>query len=208
MNYDNPARPRRRMRRSTRRAAKNGARRDAPGSAQRVLSGVSWEEVKVVQNLIERCLQQFMTQVRASRAHLQLARAWSLTFRAPQTEIVTALQSQAGIEPSFTCLVWQKLEEQNPVFFYSYNMRLRLRDQIVAFNYLVEQQDKLTQHALGEGVSGHRAVGSGGEAAAVAGETAAAADPAPPPVPVEAFLAPTPRGEGQGAGFGEAEVAT
>ena len=48
-----------------------------------------------MQNLIERCLQQYMT----------------------QTEIITALQMQANIEPGFTCLVWQKLEEQNPEFF-------------------------------------------------------------------------------------------
>ena len=37
----------------------------------------------------------------------------------------------------FTCLVWQKLEEQNPSFFYVYNIMLRLKDQIVSYNYLV-----------------------------------------------------------------------
>ena len=75
-----------------------------------------------------------------------------------QAEIVTALQVEANIEPGtfrvcvfnhiyiyvhhaffsgFTCLVWQKLEEQNPSFFYVYNIMLRLKDQIVAYNYLV-----------------------------------------------------------------------
>ncbi|CAN0436515.1 unnamed protein product, partial [Hapterophycus canaliculatus] len=29
---------------------------------------------------------------------------------------------------------------QNPEFFFSYHARLKMRDQIVAFNYLVDQQ--------------------------------------------------------------------
>ena len=101
---------------------------------------VSWDEIKAVQNLIERCLQQYMT----------------------QTEIIAALQVQANIEPSLTVLVWQKLEEQNPDFFFSYDVKLRLKDQIVAFNYLVEQQYRLLQKLT----------------LAVPGQQAAAADPA------------------------------
>ncbi|CAN0522041.1 unnamed protein product, partial [Ectocarpus sp. 8 AP-2014] len=81
-------------------------------------SNVSWNDIKSVQNLIERCLQKFMT----------------------QTEIIAALQVEANVDPSFTCLVWQKLEQQNPEFFFSYHARLKMRDQIVAFNYLVDQQ--------------------------------------------------------------------
>lgn len=84
---------------------------------------ISWNQIKIVQNLIERCLQKYMT----------------------QTEIITALHTQANIEPGFTCLVWQKLEEQNPDFFYAYNIRLRIKDQIVAFNYLVDQQCQFVQ---------------------------------------------------------------
>ena len=34
-----------------------------------------------------------------------------------QNEVVSILQQQAKIEPSFTQLVWQKLEEQNLEFF-------------------------------------------------------------------------------------------
>ncbi|CAM9691431.1 unnamed protein product, partial [Heterosigma akashiwo] len=90
---------------------------------------ISWEDIKMVQALIERCLQQYLT----------------------QTEIITALQLQANIDPSFTCLVWQKLEEQNPDFFYAYNIRLRVKDQIVAFNYLVDQQVALLQNVLTPG---------------------------------------------------------
>lgn len=50
------------------------------------------------------------------------------------------LQQQANIEPEFTQIVWQKLEEQNPEFFRMYHVRLKLKDQIVMFNYLLEQQ--------------------------------------------------------------------
>ena len=118
---------------------------------------ISWEEIKIVQNLIERCLQQYMT----------------------QTEIITALQMQANIEPGFTCLVWQKLEEQNPDFFYVYNIRLRIKDQIVAFNYLVDQQLQLLQKLQvtapitapgnAQGIALGNAGGAGGAAGGAAG---------------------------------------
>ena len=84
---------------------------------------ITWEEIKVVQNMIERCLQQYMT----------------------QAEIITALQSQAHIDPGFTCLVWAKLEEQNPDFFYAYGVNLRVKDQVTAFNYLTEQHVNLVE---------------------------------------------------------------
>ena len=82
---------------------------------------VSWAEIKHCQLLIERCLQRHMT----------------------QTEIITVLQVQAKIEPAFTCMVWNKLQQQNPVFFAGYEALLRLKDQITAFNYLVGQQTDL-----------------------------------------------------------------
>jgi uncharacterized protein (TIGR01589 family) len=41
-------------------------------------------------------------------------------------EVVAILQQQAKIEPDFTALVWQKLEEQNAEFFSAYYPRLRL----------------------------------------------------------------------------------
>ena len=41
--------------------------------------------------------------------------------------------------------MWSKLEEANPDFFLSYDVRLKLKDQVVAFNYLVEQQTRLLQ---------------------------------------------------------------
>lgn len=33
-----------------------------------------------------------------------------------------------------------RMFSQNPEFFFSYHTRLKMRDQIVAFNYLVDQQ--------------------------------------------------------------------
>ncbi|KAH8093331.1 3',5'-cyclic-nucleotide phosphodiesterase [Aureococcus anophagefferens] len=68
----------------------------------------TWAQVKSVQSLIERCLNQYMT----------------------QAEIIATLQVQADVEPALTCLVWSKLEEQNPDFFLSYDIQLRLKDQI------------------------------------------------------------------------------
>jgi uncharacterized protein (TIGR01589 family) len=63
--------------------------------------GVSARDVQLVQNLIERCMQQYI----------------------PQNQVVSLLHSQAKIEPSFTRLVWGRLEEQNPDFFAQYHLR-------------------------------------------------------------------------------------
>ncbi|KAJ3670233.1 hypothetical protein LUZ60_010557 [Juncus effusus] len=82
---------------------------------------VSRQDIQLVQNLIERCLQLYM----------------------PRSEVVDVLSYQAKIEPSFTELVWQKLEEENPEFFNAYYIRLTLKDQIVSFNQLLQDQFKL-----------------------------------------------------------------
>jgi uncharacterized protein (TIGR01589 family) len=62
-----------------------------------------------------------------------------------QAEVIAALSQQAKVEPKLTCLVWSKLEEQNRDFFYSYDVRLKLKDQVAAFNYIVQQQQKLME---------------------------------------------------------------
>ena len=84
---------------------------------------ISCADIQYVQNLIERCLQQYMA----------------------KKDVVYALQNQARIEPGFTSLVWQKLEEQNPEFFAAYYVRLKLKDQVVLFNHLLEQQVQMNQ---------------------------------------------------------------
>ena len=60
-------------------------------------------------------------------------------------QVVYTLQQQAKVEAGFTQLVWQKLEEQNPDFFKAYYTRLKLKDQIVLFNHLLEQQVAMFQ---------------------------------------------------------------
>lgn len=47
------------------------------------------------------------------------------------------------MDPEFTSVVWQKLEEQNPSFFRAYNLQLQLKEQILAFNYLVRKEISL-----------------------------------------------------------------
>ncbi|KAL8260557.1 hypothetical protein R6Q59_028510 [Mikania micrantha] len=82
---------------------------------------VSPQDLQLVQNLIERCLQLYMS----------------------QKEVVSTLLHQAKIEPSFTELVWQKLEEENQDFFKAYHLRLILKDQILKFNKLLQTQAEL-----------------------------------------------------------------
>ena len=58
-------------------------------------------------------------------------------------QVINQLQQQFKIEPCFTQLVWQKLEEQNQEFFRAYYTRLKLKDQIVLFNHLLDEQVKM-----------------------------------------------------------------
>lgn len=84
---------------------------------------VSREDIQLVQNLIERCLQLYMN----------------------PKEVVETLLAQAKIEPGFTELVWQKLEEENQEFFKAYYLRLLLKEQITEFNRLLKEQAELSQ---------------------------------------------------------------
>ncbi|XP_057437990.1 uncharacterized protein LOC130730104 isoform X3 [Lotus japonicus] len=89
-----------------------------PGEPGGPVRQVSCQDIQLVQNLIERCLQLYMS----------------------RQEVVDKLVCQAKIEPSFTELVWQKLEEENEEFFRAYYTRLMLKQQIVEFNRLLDQQ--------------------------------------------------------------------
>lgn len=91
------------------------------GGVQMRSRKVSSDEVQRVQQLIEQCLLAYMT------LH----------------ETVYALQENSRIDPAFTTLVWQKLEEQNPDFFKAYYQRLKVKQQIVLFNYYVGRQADL-----------------------------------------------------------------
>ncbi|CAL9061624.1 uncharacterized protein LOC135617193 isoform X1 [Musa acuminata AAA Group] len=87
---------------------------------------VSREDIELVQNLIERCLQLYMN----------------------RGEVVRTLSSRARIEPGFTTLVWQKLEEENSEFFRAYYIRLKLKKQIILFNHLLEHQYHLMKYPV------------------------------------------------------------
>ncbi|KAJ0481462.1 putative angiotensin-converting enzyme 2 [Helianthus annuus] len=84
---------------------------------------VSPGDIQMVQNLIEQCLPYYMT----------------------QKQVIDIIYQQEKIEPSFTKLVWQKLEEQNQEFFKGYHLRLMVKDQIMEFNKLLDRQAALMQ---------------------------------------------------------------
>ncbi|KAK9103861.1 hypothetical protein Sjap_021115 [Stephania japonica] len=87
---------------------------------------VSHKDIVLVQNLIERCLQLYMS----------------------RDEVVKTLLNRAKIEPGFTTLVWQKLEEENADFFRAYYIRLKLKKQIIMFNHLLERQYHLMKYPV------------------------------------------------------------
>ncbi|GFP92895.1 hypothetical protein PHJA_001433800 [Phtheirospermum japonicum] len=92
---------------------------------------VSVQDIQLVQNLIERCLQLYMS----------------------EKEVVSTFLIQAKIEPGFTELVWQKLEAENEDFFRAYHMRLVVKDQIMRFNQLLERQVGLMRQVCQTGVA-------------------------------------------------------
>ncbi|XP_021889560.1 uncharacterized protein LOC110808378 isoform X1 [Carica papaya] len=87
---------------------------------------VSRQDIELVQNLIERCLQLYMN----------------------RDEVVKTLLTRARIDPGFTTLVWQKLEEENADFFRAYYVRLKLKKQILLFNHLLEHQYNLMKYPV------------------------------------------------------------
>ncbi|XP_019456789.1 PREDICTED: uncharacterized protein LOC109357339 [Lupinus angustifolius] len=87
---------------------------------------VSRQDIELVQNLIERCLQLYMN----------------------KDEVVKTLLTRAKIDPGFATLVWQKLEEENDDFFRAYYIRLKLKKQILLFNHLLEHQYHLMKYPV------------------------------------------------------------
>ncbi|KAK7277318.1 hypothetical protein RIF29_18469 [Crotalaria pallida] len=84
---------------------------------------VSREDIQTVQNLVELCLREYMN----------------------PKEAMESLQAKNKIEPVFTELVWQKLEEENQEFFEAYYLRLLLKEQITQFNRLLRKHAELSQ---------------------------------------------------------------
>ena len=108
-------------------AKKGGGKKAAGGGDAKDPAALSWSNIQLVQNLIEKCLQMYMS----------------------QKEVLYTLEMKGNVEPGFTQLVWQKLEEQNKEFFQAYALRLQLRDQIALFNHLLEQQAQALQKGPG-----------------------------------------------------------
>lgn len=109
----------------------NNAEAAVPDSSSAAVSSsdgrkVSREDIELVQNLIERCLQLYMN----------------------RDEVVKTLLNRARIDPGFTTLVWQKLEEENADFFRAYYIRLKLKKQIILFNHLLEHQYHLMKYSV------------------------------------------------------------
>ncbi|XP_011089726.1 uncharacterized protein LOC105170595 isoform X2 [Sesamum indicum] len=92
------------------------------GEARKLTS----QDIQLVQNRIQRCLQHYMN----------------------KKEVINALIIQDNIEPHFTEIVWQRLEEENQEFFKAYYMKLLVKDQIMEFNRLLSQQVEL-MHRIG-----------------------------------------------------------
>lgn len=82
------------------------------------IKGISSDDLQQVKNLIERCLQLYMT----------------------RKEVVNMLLQDANVMPSITELLWQRLEQENQDFFEVYHIRLALKEQIRQFNELLNQQ--------------------------------------------------------------------
>ncbi|MCL7032310.1 hypothetical protein MKW94_017275 [Papaver nudicaule] len=87
---------------------------------------VSRDDIELVQNLIERCLQFYMN----------------------RDEVVQTLLNRVRIDPRFTALVWEKLEEENTEFFRAYYIRLKLKKQIFLFNHLLAHQYHLMSYQV------------------------------------------------------------
>lgn len=85
---------------------------------------VSLSDIQLVQNLIEKCLQNYMS----------------------REEVISTLAKRSNIPTLFTSLVLQQLEQQNPEFFWMYYLRLKLKDQIELFNYLLDQQNQMVEN--------------------------------------------------------------
>ncbi|GKB04152.1 ribonuclease H-like domain-containing protein [Tanacetum coccineum] len=85
---------------------------------QNINRKVTPDEVERVKNMIEQCLMHYMN----------------------KKEVIDILYQQQQIEPDFTKIVWQTLEEQNQDFFKAYYPRLILKEQITKFNNLLRQQ--------------------------------------------------------------------
>ena len=106
-------------------------------------------DVRHVQNLLERCLRLYMS----------------------REEVIAHLQRSANIEPVFTQLVWERLEKDNPDFFEAYYIMVRMKDQIIRFNSLLETyKEDMQRNQTEEKTKKSSPAKRGGAAAATTGK--------------------------------------
>lgn len=99
---------------------------------------LSNQDIQLVQNRIEQCLQHYMN----------------------KKEVINALIIQDNIEPCITELVWQRLEEENQEFFKAYYLKLLVKDQIMEFNKLLSEQVELMRRVGLSGITPFMSNGS------------------------------------------------
>ncbi|XP_051131345.1 uncharacterized protein LOC127251619 isoform X2 [Andrographis paniculata] len=68
-------------------------------------------------------------------------------------DVINTLIIQDNIDPQFTELVWQRLEEENQEFFKAYYLKLLVKDQIMEFNRLLSEQVELMRRIGFSGIS-------------------------------------------------------
>ncbi|KAH9625238.1 hypothetical protein KSS87_004519 [Heliosperma pusillum] len=118
---------------------------------------ISREDIELVQNLIERCLQLYMNRDEVVKTLLNRARIdpgfTTLGRNCKHWNCMLGASSSTAIVPNFDpsliyFSVWQKLEEENADFFRAYYIRLKLKKQIVLFNHLLEHQYHLMKYPV------------------------------------------------------------
>lgn len=97
----------------------------ASGSAAQQQETISQQRLIQVQKMIEECLKVYMS----------------------VDDICEALRVQHAVEPAHTRSICAALKENSPEFFVVYELRLRIKEQIAAFNFVVAQQVLVQQQS-------------------------------------------------------------
>lgn len=116
---------------NVKRCARDGAKTDDGRASAPGRDGTTWgktgapsaRDVRAVQSLLERSLRLYMS----------------------KEEVVNHLKTLANIDPLFTHLVWAQLEKDNEEFFKAYHVMVRVKEQILRFNSLLDKYYELAR---------------------------------------------------------------
>ncbi len=61
-------------------------------------------------------------------------------------EVVASLHDFHNVDPQDTRMAWYDLELHNTPFFRAYNVMVAVKDQVAAFNFLVEHEIAVRRH--------------------------------------------------------------